>query len=144
MTDAYGLIKLLNQKVGIQRVSVVVNQVSDGREAQLIFQRLRDVASRFVDVEIDYLGHWERDEKITQSVMKRKILLDLDSGARSIASLELVAKRLRSHKLGESEVKRFHHSPGVRMDARFKDEPARLAPGNGARFWRTLLGGVKA
>ena len=81
LTDAYGLIKLLRRQVGIKRASVIVNQVTDGREGTQTFQKLKDVAAKFVDVQLEYLGHWQRDEKITTGVIKRKILLDLDAGS---------------------------------------------------------------
>jgi flagellar biosynthesis protein FlhG len=96
LTDAYGLIKLLRRHCGITQVSTIVNQVTDGKEARAVYQRLSDVASRFIDVQIDYLGHWEKDEKIARAVMKRKILLDWDREARSIPSLELLAKQVRN------------------------------------------------
>jgi hypothetical protein len=109
--------------------------VTDGREGVATFQRLRDVAARFVDVQLDYLGHCARDEKVSQSVMKQKILLDLDSGAVSpaVACLELLSKHIRA-RIGRASRNRF------------KDEPAHLAPhkGNTAKFFRTMLGEVKA
>ena len=64
LTDAYGLIKLLRRHCGITEVSVIVNQVTDGREAREVYQKLRDVAARFIDVRIDYLGHWDQTKKI--------------------------------------------------------------------------------
>lgn len=150
MTDAYGLIKLLRQEIGVSRVSVLVNQVADGKEGVQTFQKLKDVAARFLDVELEYLGHCERDEKVTQSVIKRKILVDLAPDARSTACLELLSKRLKSHRLGwmgedtlEEGRSLSHLKVSSEMTSRFQDEPARLAPGNGARFWRTLLGEVK-
>jgi MinD-like ATPase involved in chromosome partitioning or flagellar assembly len=78
----------------VGRVRVVVNQVTDGREGLRVFQKLKEVAGRFSDVQLEYLGHWERDEKVPRSVMKRKILLDWDEAARSLPSLDLIAKRL--------------------------------------------------
>src|SRR6185312_4235564 len=73
LTDAYGLIKMLRRLVGIRRASVIVNQVTDGREGTQTFQRLKDVAAKFVDVQLEYLGHWQKDEKIKQAVIHRKI-----------------------------------------------------------------------
>jgi flagellar biosynthesis protein FlhG len=96
LTDAYGLIKMLKRHVGITRANVIVNQVTDGREGVRVFQRLNDVAKRFIDVELEYIGHWQKDEKITEAVIKRKILLDLNEGALSVPSLKLLAKRVQS------------------------------------------------
>jgi flagellar biosynthesis protein FlhG len=125
-TDAYGLIKLLKRECAVNRVSVIVNQVTDGREGIATFQKLKDVADRFLDVRMEYLGHCVRDEKFVQAVMKRKTLLDLDSGTAAVQALELLAKRIRCE----------------------AGNPAGLnvvtVPKNAAGFWRTLLGEVKA
>ena len=132
--DAYSLIKLLHWNAGIRRFGVVVNLVADGKQGQAMFQKLKDVAARFLDVELEYIGHVQRDEKITQSVMKRKILVDLDGGASSVSCLELLAKRIFA-KCQESPIR--GQAPTL---ARLRSDPN---GGNMARFWRTLLGEVK-
>jgi flagellar biosynthesis protein FlhG len=150
LTDAYGLIKTLKMQVGIRRAGVIVNQVADGREGSRVFQKLNDVANRFMDVQLEYIGHWQKDEKVNQSVLKRKILIDLDEGALSVPSLQLLTKRIQSSSQGfDSSVDKQRLGPIATEQSslrtgRFKDEPAQLAPGNTARFWRTLLGEVKA
>ena len=123
LTDAYGLIKLLRRTSSVTQVSVVVNQVTDGREAQKTFQKLKDVASRFVDVELEYLGHCQRDEKFPQAVMNRKILLDWDERSPAIASLELLARRILAKT--EENATNAGFSAGL--------------TGNTTAFWRTLL-----
>lgn len=151
LADAYGLIKVLRNESRISRARVIVNQVTDGRQGQMTFQKLKEIADRFLDVQLVYLGHWQKDEKISQAVMKRKILLDLDAGASSpsktaspaISCLELIAKRIRQECLGDGEGADLKSARLLTM-GRFRDEPARIAPGNTARFWRTLLGEVKA
>jgi flagellar biosynthesis protein FlhG len=145
LTDAYGLIKLLKRQVGIRRAGIIVNQVTDGREANRVFQKLNDVANRFMDVQLEYIGHWEKDEKITQAVLKRKTLIDLDEGALSVPSLQLLAKRIQSSNQNLESTRQGPISGAAPLrTGRFMDEPARVAPGNTARFWRTLLGEVKA
>lgn len=152
LTDGYSLIKLLRKHSGVRRFSVAVNQVTDGRHGLAVFQKLKDVAARFTDAELEYLGHCTRDEKIMMSVMKRKILIDLDEGAPSVACLELLAKRLsaKCKPIPAREQVSVSVSPSwgslVRTGqppSRFQEEPARAAPGNTAKFWRTLLGEVR-
>lgn len=142
LTDAYGLIKLLRRQVGIKRCSVIVNQVTDGREGTQTFQRLQEVAAKFIDVQLEYLGHWQRDEKIKQAIIQRKTLLDLDSGASSLPSLELLAKRFTTKFVGQAKSATVVAS--ALRTGRFTDEPAQVAPGNTGQFFRTLLGEVKA
>ncbi|HLE00003.1 MAG TPA: hypothetical protein VJB59_07080 [Bdellovibrionota bacterium] len=145
LTEAYALVKRLKTETGISEVNVIVNRVTDGAEGVQTFKRLKNVVGRFTDLSVEYLGHWPNDEKITQAVRKQKILLDLYPRAPSIACLELLAKRFRIKYLGISEsdqASRIVKRPLTL--GRFREEPARLAPGNTAKFWRTLLCEVKA
>lgn len=134
IADAYGLIKTLRRQNLIHRFSVIVNQVTDARQGHQVYQRLRATADQFLDIQLDYLGSLPRDEKIPEAVMKRKILLDLEKGAASLPHLELLAKKLQ----GEESPAQFASF------GRFKEEPARIAPGMISGFWKTLLGEVKA
>ena len=149
LTDAYSLIKLARKHAGVRRFSVTVNQVTDGRHGLSMFQKLKEVAARFTDAQLEYLGHCPRDEKITMSVLKRKILIDLDEAAPSVACLELIAKRitakLKSNPVSEvgSRPRQGDHGLIAAAD-RFQDEPILGVPGNTAKFWRTLLGEVSA
>ncbi len=143
MTDAYGLIKLLARHASVDRVGVIVNHVTDGRHAQILCDKLKDVTARFSGSKIEYVGHCIRDEKITQSVLKRKILLDLFEGTPSVACLELLAKRIsekaQDYQRDRADRRRFQEEtswvPGSALRA--------SQQGNTARFWRTLLGEVK-
>ncbi len=140
LADGYALIKKLRQVSGTTRFEVVVNQVQDAREAQAVYQKLRDTASRFLDVEVAYLGHLARDEKIAQSVRKRKILVDWEPGAAFSKCIGLISKRIqRDLGIGvEGDVS------GVGL-SRFREEPAQDAPGNVAKaFFKPLLGEVNA
>jgi flagellar biosynthesis protein FlhG len=138
LTDAYGLIKTLRRNTAVAEFHVLVNQVTDAREAKATFQRLKDVADRFIDVRIEFLGHCERDEKITQAVMNRKILLDWngsESGAvRSLRSLAMnVQEKFLEPTLAKNELERESDT-----DLESSLSVGSLV-GNTARFWRTLL-----
>lgn len=127
LTDAYGLIKLARRYSGVTEFSVIVNRVTDGREGLRSFQKLKEVADRFLDVKLEYLGHCQQDEKFVQAVMKRKILLDWDSEARAIPSLELLAKSFKA---------RFQLDTSERPN----HEDSETLTGNTAGFWKTVLG----
>lgn len=143
ITDAYGLIKMLRRHRGVTQVSVIVNQVTGAEQARSTFKKLKDVADRFMDVGMEYLGHCPRDEKFSESVIRRKILLDLDEGAVSVPSLGLLAKRLQA-KLpqfahGALGAESLEMGPRMSLTRNQDDAPAGSA-GNTARFWKTLLG----
>jgi flagellar biosynthesis protein FlhG len=167
MTDAYGLIKCLRRRMGVEDVTVVVNQVTDAREAQGTFAKLNEVAGRFLDVELAYAGHCPMDENFRRAVMKRRLLVDLNPGTPSVRCLELLAKRLGSGssktsqedlgKLSGRTVEKAMSGAqqatdgrtaapprglfSPRTESRFKEELAGETPtvGNTAGFFRTLL-----
>jgi flagellar biosynthesis protein FlhG len=148
LTDAYGLIKTLSKTTAVAEFHVLVNQVTDAREAKATFQRLKDVADRFIDVRMEYLGHCERDEKITQAVMNRKILLDWNSGdAGSVRSLRSLAVKVQEKFLEPNAVPESQAGQAGQAVTRHDDSELRLASGvrvgslagNTARFWKTLL-----
>ncbi len=93
--EAYSLIKYLALNIKINRISVVVNQVTDAREALDVFRKFNEVASRFIGAQLYYFGHLIKDKNIHQAMLKRKNLVELNSGASSTACLEFIAKRLK-------------------------------------------------
>lgn len=100
LTYSYSMVKYLNKEAGLARIQVIVNQVTDGREGQLVFKKLSEIVGRYMDVKLDYLGHLQIDEKIAQAMMNQKILLDLYPRAPSVPCLELMVKRLRENHPG--------------------------------------------
>lgn len=146
LMDAYGLIKLLNRHSGVGEFHIVVNQVTDEREARQIFQKFKDVADRFIDVRMEYLGHWIRDEKVKQAVMNRKILIDYEREAASITSLRSLAMNLQSKFIADFMVTRDLQESLGNGDSWNSNEVSESSlarvniSGNTRRFWKTLFG----
>lgn len=130
MAEGYSRLKSLKRDAGIRRVGLIVNRVTEGREAVAVYEKIGEVAHRFAGISLEYFGHILKDEKFSRSVGNGKILLDLEGGAAFLRSLELVARRLSAARALAEEA-----SPG-----RFREEPARIAPANTAALWRALFG----
>src|SRR5690606_2458232 len=62
VTDAYALIKGLNRDRGVNRIQVLANQVQSPGEGRQLFGKLERVASKCLDVTLNYLGAIPRDE----------------------------------------------------------------------------------
>ncbi|MBL7716710.1 MAG: P-loop NTPase [Bdellovibrionales bacterium] len=121
--DAYGLIKTLNRVKEIRDFKIVVNQVASEAEGEEIFNKFQGVCRKFLEVNLQFFGSICRDEKVTQAVMKRKILLDLDMRASAVQGLERISRRLIGH-IGQGQT----NEADGRIQFRFKDEPAQSAP----------------
>ena len=78
LTDAYALIKLLNQNHGQKKFRLIVNIVKSDREAKEIYKHLMAVTDRFLDsVSINYLGFIFSDPNVPKSVRQQKPFLEL-------------------------------------------------------------------
>lgn len=75
ITDAYGIIKVLYQN-GARRFKLLVNMVSDSREARNVYGALSQAADRFLPGAVtEYLGFIPADDLLKTSVLQRKPLL---------------------------------------------------------------------
>jgi len=75
LTDAYALIKVMNQDHGIQRFQVLANMVHSDQEASQLFAKLNHVAGLYLDVNLNMLGYIPYDDSLKKSVKKQKAVL---------------------------------------------------------------------
>ena len=93
ITDAYALIKVLNREHGVDRVHVLANQVRSAREARDIYENLRRVAERFLDVTLSELGAIPHDEWLQRAVRRQSSVLDAYPNSPSAAAFQKVAAK---------------------------------------------------
>jgi len=67
LTDAYALIKVLSRKRNMDHFMLVINQ-ADEVEAQLVFRRLLSVADRYLNVQLELMGHLQRDASVRNAI----------------------------------------------------------------------------
>ena len=96
ITDAYALIKILNQKYGIYRVRVVANMVRNEADGEAVFSKLRNVTDRFLDVMLLHAGSIPHDDHLRRAVQKQRAVLDLYPGANSSQAFRKLALALDS------------------------------------------------
>lgn len=72
ITDAYGLIKLLNRDYGMNRFRVLANMVRSEHEGRNMFAKLTTVTDRFLDVALQYVGSIPYDESVRQAVKRQE------------------------------------------------------------------------
>lgn len=72
MTDAYGMIKVLVRKQYAGPISVIVNMARDAADGKRTYQRLADVAKRFLQADLYYAGVLLKDEHLCAAVRARK------------------------------------------------------------------------
>jgi flagellar biosynthesis protein FlhG len=92
--DAYAVIKVLSEDVGVTRFGVIVNPVIDERAARDVFPKLTGVAGRFLRAKLRLLGYVPRDENVYRAVMDRRPVADAFPDAPASRALAEVAARL--------------------------------------------------
>jgi flagellar biosynthesis protein FlhG len=96
ITDAYALIKVLNREHGVERVQVLSNMVHNQNEARDIYENLRRVAERFLDVTLSYFGSVPHDEWLRRAVRRQKAVVDAYPNSPSAAAFAGLAKKAMS------------------------------------------------
>lgn len=72
ITDAYALIKLLNKEYGQHRFRIITNMVNSAQEGVELYKKLVKVATKFLDVTLDYIGAIPYDEYFKKAVQRQK------------------------------------------------------------------------
>ena len=94
ITDAYALIKLLNKDYNIQRVRVIANMVRTPKEGQLLFNKLKHVCERFLDITMQYAGAIPADESVRKAVQKQKPVLEYAPRSKAALAFKQLASKV--------------------------------------------------
>ncbi|MGB4598903.1 MAG: MinD/ParA family protein [Trichlorobacter sp.] len=94
ITDAYALIKLLATRYSEHHFKVLVNMARDSEDALEVFRKLANVAGRFLDISLDYLGCVVRDERLIEAVKKQKAVFELFPDSEAASCFSTLARRI--------------------------------------------------
>ena len=72
MTDAYAMIKVLSKSYHGKSIRLVPNKVKSSEEGKLVWRKLSEIASRFLQIEIAYLGSIPDDPQLRLGVKMKK------------------------------------------------------------------------
>ncbi|MGB5346575.1 MAG: MinD/ParA family protein [Woeseia sp.] len=76
ITDAYALIKVFSRHYDISRFQVLTNQTRDAGHGQQLFDKLRKVTDRYLDVVIRHVGNVPHDEYLRRAVQEQRAVVD--------------------------------------------------------------------
>ncbi len=96
ITDAYGLIKLLNRDHGLTRFRVLANMVKSPQEADQVFRKINQVTDRFLDVALQPAGMIPADECVRKAVKRQRALIDLYPGSPAGRAFDQLADRVET------------------------------------------------
>jgi len=74
IVDAYAVIKIILAEDHGKPIQVLINSVEQAEDAHEVFCQINSVVKRFLNREIDYLGHIERDPHVPQAVRSQMVV----------------------------------------------------------------------
>lgn len=115
VTDAYAIMKVMAKKHSVTHFRLLANEVKNEKEASELFQSLSNVAERFLNISLDFLGFIVRDHHVAQSIKKQNLTTILYPDCKFSLCLVHLAKKI------------IHEKPEAPPD------------GNIGFFWNRLL-----
>ena len=70
--DSYALIKALYAKSSFKNYCIAVNQVDDDQHGKDLFKKFQSITSKFLDVNLHFVGSIKNSKKISKSIIERK------------------------------------------------------------------------
>jgi len=123
LTDAYALIKILSRDHGVKQFRVVVNQVRGRGMGQSLFQRFERVATRFLSVDLDYVGEIPEDAFLRRSIREQRPVVSAYPSAPASLALKTLAQRADNWPVADGPrgnveffVERLIRRPAVRLE----------------------------
>jgi flagellar biosynthesis protein FlhG len=70
--DSYALIKALYAKSSFKNYCIAVNQVDDDQHGKDLFKKFQSITSKFLDVNLHFVGSIKNSKKISKSIIERE------------------------------------------------------------------------
>lgn len=109
ITDAYALLKTVNHKkefVADQKIiRILSNRVESEKEGLEIYDKLKTVASKFLNIELQYIGYICQDRNVSKAVIEQKPISLSDPDGSTATSVAQIAARIVEDKQYEKQDK---------------------------------------
>ena len=94
ITDAYALIKIMNQEYAKKHFLILVNKVKSEQAAHTIFDNISSVARQHLSASLDYIGFIPTDEKLRRSTQLCRSVVDAFPASSSAIGFKQIADDL--------------------------------------------------
>ena len=75
LTDAYALIKVLNEDHEVQRFNILANMARNPKDGANLYTKLSRVTDAYLDVSLSYLGAVPYDESLVKAVRQQRAVM---------------------------------------------------------------------
>ncbi|MBI4666553.1 MAG: MinD/ParA family protein [Nitrospinae bacterium] len=91
--DAYALMKVLSRDYDQRKFRLVVNSVAGRRDADIVHNRLEQVADRFnLNIQIDLMGYIMSDEMVLRSVREQRLFTEQFPSCKASECIRRIAR----------------------------------------------------
>ena len=101
--DAYQLVKVLAMEHERTEVCVVTNMVDDEEAGRQLFRHFNEVVKRFLPTRLSHLGSIPRDERIRESVLRKRCCIEAFPDSRASAAFGRLARTLSDAALPQTD-----------------------------------------
>ncbi|MBQ6813945.1 MAG: MinD/ParA family protein [Lachnospiraceae bacterium] len=105
ITDAYALLKALNARSSFDKelctIKVVANRVANHEEGKNLYNKLEVVVSKFLNIQLKYLGSIPLDMNMSKAVMQQKPIAIAYPNSLGSKNIENIANALLENKEAE-------------------------------------------
>jgi flagellar biosynthesis protein FlhG len=95
VADSYALIKVLHQRYRENKFSIICNQVKDEAEGFRLYEKLNEVAARFLYVSLEYRGTVPTDPILRQAVRSQKVVSNIQPDAPSANAIRKLSHKFK-------------------------------------------------
>lgn len=100
--DAYTMVKAAHIEGGVKEFSVVVNMADNEAQSKETFRKFEQTASRFLDVNLKYIGYLPHSRNLRSSIVRRKPLVLSDNKCRESLLFKSMSKELLSSPINQA------------------------------------------
>ena len=112
LTDAYGTVKSVHRSGFKGRIFLVVNRVSREAEGLAVAHKFQLVAKRFLQLDIEVLGHIVQDSQVNRGIMDQQPLIQAFPGSLAAKNIVNIAQKLIEDDQQQEEAREKGKSKG--------------------------------
>ena len=109
ITDAYSLLKTVNRNKEFipeeKKIQLIANRVSSKEEGREIYEKLNIVATKFLNIHLEYLGEIFQDANVSKAVIEQKPVSLAYPNSVSVKSYQEICNRMTEEEEGQDEEK---------------------------------------
>lgn len=94
ITDAYALIKVMNQQYQHRQFKILANMIRTPEEGQTLFYKLKNATDRFLEINLQFLGSVPYDDQVRNAIQNQKAVTEMYPNAKATLAYKQLANRI--------------------------------------------------